>query len=107
MLLLPEIAPNEYESAPPGALGQIEIPSAGKKHGEVVVLTPEQRRAVDDALAGDGVIAEVRRRALAPWAGDTGSSAPATPVKVPAYTVEFHQRMIAPPGVLVESLYPA
>jgi hypothetical protein len=52
MLALPEVAPNEYESAAPAALGQIEIPGAGKKHGEVVVLTPEQRRAVDDALAG-------------------------------------------------------
>lgn len=52
MLVLPEIAPNEYESAPPAALGQIEIPGAGKKHGEAVVLTPEQRRAVDDTLAG-------------------------------------------------------
>jgi hypothetical protein len=52
MLALPEVAPNEYESALPAALGQIEIPGAGKKHGEVVVLTPEQRRAVDDALAG-------------------------------------------------------
>ncbi len=52
MLVLPQIAPNEYESAPPGGLGQIEVLGAGKKHGEVVVLTPEQRRAVDDALAG-------------------------------------------------------
>ena len=52
MLVLPEVAPNDYESAPPGSLGQIEIAGAGKKHGEVVVLTPEQRRAVDDALAG-------------------------------------------------------
>ena len=52
MLVLPEIKPNEYESTPLGSLGQIEIPGAGKKHGEVVVLTPEQRRAVDDALAG-------------------------------------------------------
>ena len=55
----------------------------------------------------DGVIAEVRRRKLAPWAGDAGSSAPATPVKVPPYTVEFHQRMIAPPGVLVEVVVPS
>jgi len=39
-------------TSPPGALGQIEIPGAGKKHGEVVILTSEQRRAVDDALAG-------------------------------------------------------
>jgi hypothetical protein len=45
-------APNECESAPSGSLGEIEIPGAGKNHGEVVVLTPEQRRAVDDALAG-------------------------------------------------------
>jgi len=52
MLVLPEVAPNEYESDPSRWLGQIEIPGAGKKHGEVVVLTPEQRRAVDDALAG-------------------------------------------------------
>jgi len=52
MLVLSEIAPNECESAPPTALGQIEIPGARKKHGEVVVLTPEQRRTVDDALAG-------------------------------------------------------
>ncbi len=52
MLVLPQIAPNEYELAAPTALGQIEIPGAGRKHGEVVVLTPEQRRAVDDALAG-------------------------------------------------------
>ena len=52
MLVLPEVAPNDYESAPPGSLGQIEIAGTGKKHGEVVVLTPEQRRAVDDALAG-------------------------------------------------------
>lgn len=52
MLVLPEVLPNEYESASPGSLGQIEIPGAAKKHGEVVVLTAEQRRAIDDALAG-------------------------------------------------------
>ena len=52
MLVLTEVKPNKYEVAPPGSLGQIEIPGAGKKHGEVVVLTPEQRRAADDALAG-------------------------------------------------------
>src|SRR5688572_20489891 len=52
MLLLPESAPNDYESAPLGSLGQIEMAGAGKKHGEVVVLTPEHRRAVDDALVG-------------------------------------------------------
>ena len=52
MLVLPEDAPNDFESALPGSLGQIEIPGAGKKHGEVVVFTPEQRRAVDDALDG-------------------------------------------------------
>jgi hypothetical protein len=52
MLVLPGNVPNDFESAPPGSLGQIEIPGAGKKHGEVVVFTPEQRRAVDDALGG-------------------------------------------------------
>ena len=51
-LALPDDIPNDYDAAPPGSLGQIEIPGAGKKHGEVVVLTPEQRRAVDDALGG-------------------------------------------------------
>jgi hypothetical protein len=51
-LTLPGDTPNDYNAAPPSSLGQIEIPGAGKKHGEVVVLTPEQRRAVDDALAG-------------------------------------------------------
>jgi len=52
MLVLPEHVPNDLRLAPPGCLGQIEIPGAGKKHGEVVVFTPEQRRAVDDALGG-------------------------------------------------------
>ena len=52
MLVLTGVGPAEYESVPSGALGQIEIPGAGKKHGEVVVFTPEQRRAVDDALSG-------------------------------------------------------
>ena len=52
MLALPVVTPNDYESAPSGTLGNIEIPGAGKKHGEVVVFTPEQRRAVDDSLAG-------------------------------------------------------
>jgi hypothetical protein len=40
MLVPPDLAPNGYEAAPPGALGQVEVPDAGKKHGEVVVLTP-------------------------------------------------------------------
>ena len=43
--------PEQYDSMPAGALGQVVIPDAGKKHGETVVLTPEQRRAVDDALS--------------------------------------------------------
>jgi hypothetical protein len=30
MLVLPEIAPNEYELAPPAALGQIETRALGK-----------------------------------------------------------------------------
>jgi hypothetical protein len=52
MLTLTELESSKYESQPAGWLGQIVIPGAGKKHGETVVLTPEQRRAVDDALAG-------------------------------------------------------
>lgn len=52
MLVLTDATPEEYESVPAGSLGQIVIPGAGKKHGETVVLTPEQRRAVDDALGG-------------------------------------------------------
>ena len=52
MLALPNVDPATYDTLPAGSLGQIEIPGAGKKHGEVVVFTPEQRRAVDDALAG-------------------------------------------------------
>jgi hypothetical protein len=52
MVTLTEIDRANYESLPAGALGQVIIPGAGKKHGETVVLTPEQRGAVDDALAG-------------------------------------------------------
>jgi len=52
MLVLSDAVPNDHETAPTGSLGQIEISGAGKKHGEVVVFTPEQRRAVDDALGG-------------------------------------------------------
>jgi hypothetical protein len=52
MLTLTDVSPAEYEQLPAGSLGEIAIPGTGKKHGEVVVFTPEQRRAVDDALAG-------------------------------------------------------
>lgn len=52
MLTIPELDPSKYEDLPAGSLGQVVIPGAGKKHGETVVLTPEQRRSVDDALAG-------------------------------------------------------
>ena len=52
MLTLTEVDPSKYEKLPAGALGHVVIPGSGKKHGETVVLTPEQRRAVDDALAG-------------------------------------------------------
>ena len=52
LLVLPDGVPNDYETAPTGSLGQVEIPGAGKKHGEIVVLTPEQRRATEDALSG-------------------------------------------------------
>ena len=52
MLTLTEVDASQYERLPAGSLGQVVIPGSGKKHGETVVLTPEQRRAVDDALAG-------------------------------------------------------
>lgn len=52
MLTLTEVDPADYDKLPAGSLGQVVIPGAGKKHGEIVVLTPEQRRAVDDALVG-------------------------------------------------------
>ena len=52
MLLLTDAKPDDYERLPAGSLGQVTIPGAGKKHGEIVVFTPEQRRAVDDALHG-------------------------------------------------------
>jgi hypothetical protein len=52
MLTVPPLDPLTYEGLPAGSLGQVIIPGAGKKHGETVVLTPEQRRSVDDALAG-------------------------------------------------------
>ncbi len=52
MLTVPEVDPSKYEAMPAGSLGQVIIPGAGKKHGETVVFTPEQRRCVDDALAG-------------------------------------------------------
>lgn len=52
MLTMTSVHPAQYESLPAGSLGQVIIPGAGKKHGETVVLTPEQRRAVDHALSG-------------------------------------------------------
>jgi hypothetical protein len=52
MLTLTEVESSTYETQAAGSLGQVVIPGAGKKHGETVVLTPEQRRTVDDALAG-------------------------------------------------------
>ena len=52
MLTLTDVDPSDYETLPAGSLGQVVIPGAGKKHGEIIVLTPEQRRAVDDALLG-------------------------------------------------------
>jgi hypothetical protein len=51
-LTLPDIDPALYDSMPAGTLGTIEIVGAGKKRGELVMFTPEQRRAVDRALAG-------------------------------------------------------
>ncbi len=52
MLTLTDVDSSAYATTPPGQLGQVVIPGAGKKHGETVVFTPEQRRAVDDALRG-------------------------------------------------------
>ena len=52
ILALTEVDPLMYESLPAGSLGHVIIPGSGKKHGETVVLTPEQRRCVDDALGG-------------------------------------------------------
>src|SRR5690606_38881341 len=49
---LTEVSPTDYDRLPAGSLGEIEIPGTGKKHGENVVFTPEQRRAVGDSLAG-------------------------------------------------------
>jgi hypothetical protein len=51
-LTLTEVDAAKYDELPAGALGSVTIPGSGKKHGEVVVLTPEQRQAVDDALRG-------------------------------------------------------
>jgi hypothetical protein len=53
MLTLTDVPPSDYETAAAGTLGLIRIPGSGKQHGEVVVFTPEQRRAGDDALRGD------------------------------------------------------
>jgi hypothetical protein len=52
MLTLTDARPSEYDGLVAGSLGQVVIPGAGKKHGETIVLTPEQRRAVDDVLSG-------------------------------------------------------
>jgi hypothetical protein len=52
MVDLPEIDPATYETAPLGTLGQITIPGAGRKLGETVVFTPDQRRAWDAYLSG-------------------------------------------------------
>jgi hypothetical protein len=52
MLTLSEAEPAADDVLPVGALGRIIIPGAGKKHGEVVIFAPKQRRTVDDALAG-------------------------------------------------------
>jgi hypothetical protein len=51
-LTLPDVPPDAYDSAPSGALGSIDIPGKGKKHGERVMFTADQRRASDRARAG-------------------------------------------------------
>ncbi|HUF26023.1 MAG TPA: hypothetical protein VMM18_03480 [Gemmatimonadaceae bacterium] len=52
MVALTDLQPLDYETVAARMLGQIRIPGSGKKHGEIVVFTPEQRRAVSDALRG-------------------------------------------------------
>lgn len=52
VLMLTDVEPAAYEGLPAGASGRIIIPGAGRKHGEIVGFTPEQRRAVDHALEG-------------------------------------------------------
>jgi hypothetical protein len=51
-LASPPIAPDAYDAAASGTLGSIDIAGRGKKHGELVMFTPDQRRAVDRAFAG-------------------------------------------------------
>jgi hypothetical protein len=52
LLELPDVDPALYDAMPAGSLGSIDVPGKGKKSGELVVFTPEQRRAADRALAG-------------------------------------------------------
>jgi hypothetical protein len=52
MLDLPEVDPSRYDFMPAGSLGSIDVPGEGKKCGELVMFTPEQRRAADRALCG-------------------------------------------------------
>ena len=52
MLALPFVESRLYNELPANALGWIDIPDSGRKRGETVMFTPEQRRAVDRALAG-------------------------------------------------------
>jgi hypothetical protein len=60
-LEIPSLTPDAYEtlymadlasSEPTGVLGRVAILGRPKKPGEVVIFTPEQRRAVDTALEG-------------------------------------------------------
>jgi hypothetical protein len=52
MLALPFAEPQLYDDLPASALGWIDVPDNGRKRGETVMFTPEQRRAVDRALTG-------------------------------------------------------
>ena len=56
-----------------------EIPGAGTKHGEVVVRMPEQRRAVDDALAGYLANYEAAWKVGPPWLEDAYAGRRRTP----------------------------
>jgi hypothetical protein len=52
MLSLPFADPSLYEALPTSSLGWVDVPDNGRKRGELVMFTPEKRRAVDHALTG-------------------------------------------------------
>jgi hypothetical protein len=76
---------------------------------------PADVLAVDSSLVATPTPAPVARvrapvaaEAPALGAGTDADPPPSTPaVRIPPYTVVFHQRMISPPGVLVEVVVPS